>query len=299
MRRLIRYGTWLVLAAGLWSCAAARYAIGPTDAQIESLPAEGIVQAVTCPSSEKDIESRRLLVYLPPSYAQDSLRRYPVLYLLHGARGNELTWVERGDILGKIDSLRRDGAICDFILVLPNMNNYFGQKDYRQGRAVAATRAFWTVDGEVERHFMTDVVANVDSLFRTQADKSGRAIAGMSSGALQALYLAAGHPDAFGCIGLFSAYAHNTVASVGHRDVYSKIWDKLERQFADPPKEFCIYIGRKDIFYPHMKHFDARMTRKGYAHRFIVTEGGHRWENWSVYAPDFIRQIFPSSTLAP
>ena len=294
MRRLSRFLWGILLLGAVCSCATARFAVGPSDAQIQTLPAEGIVKAVIYPSSEKDIESRRLLVYLPPSYAEDSLARYPVLYLLHGIRGNEVTWVERADILHRIDTLRESGAVRDFILVLPNMNNYYGQKDYRQGRAVQAARAFWTVDGEVERHFMTDVVATVDSLFRTLDTKEGRAIAGMSSGGLQALYLSACNPDAFGYVGLFSPYAQNTVAAAGHRDVYGHLWAKLERQFADPPLDYAIYIGKKDIFYPHMKHFDARLTRKGYPHRFIVTGGGHQWTNWSVFAPDFIRSIFPA-----
>ena len=40
--------------------------------------------------------------------------------------------------------------------------------------AVNAVRAFWLVDGEVERHFVHDVVGRMDSLYRTVPEKGGR-----------------------------------------------------------------------------------------------------------------------------
>src|SRR5690242_3868177 len=35
---------------------------------------------------------RKLVVYLPPGYSKDV--KYPVLYLLHGAGGNESNWTQ-------------------------------------------------------------------------------------------------------------------------------------------------------------------------------------------------------------
>lgn len=88
------------------------------------------------------------------------------MYLIHGARGNEVTWIERGNAFHNLDSLRRDGLARDFILVLPNLNTYFGDKDYMNGHAIVAIRAFWLLNGEAERYFMKDVVNRVDSLYR-------------------------------------------------------------------------------------------------------------------------------------
>jgi len=275
------------------SCSAARYARGPRTAEIEARSGfEGVLETVTYPSSERGLSHRRAVVYLPKDYYRDSLRRYPVLYLLHGARGNEVTWIDSADVLRGLDSLRAERKAADFILVLPNVNNYFGERDYKDGHAVNAVRAFWSVDGEVERHFVHDVVGRVDSLYRTVPDKSGRAIAGMSSGALQSLYLFAGNPDTFGYVGLFSPYAYPTVAASNHTDVYDGLWRKLKRCFADPPARFDIYIGKTDFFYPHMILFDRRLTRKGYAHRFFVAEGGHEWYNWSDFYRDFCQGLF-------
>ena len=290
MKRILFYLMVLVVAS---SCAAARYAQGPETSEITALPGyDGIIEAVIYPSSEPDLSVRRMVIYLPASYYSDSLRHYPVMYLLHGARGNEVTWIDYGDAFHSLDSLRRLSQAKDFILVLPNMNNYAGDKDYKNGHAMNAMRAFWLLDGEAERYFCQDVVQRIDSLYRTVPEKQGRALAGMSSGALQSIYLSAGHPDEFGYIGLFSPYNHPTFAAIGHRDVYGRLWKRLERQFADPPVLYAIYIGKADFFYPHMRIFDNNLTKKGYSHQLIVTPGGHEWYNWSAYLIDYYTKIF-------
>ena len=74
--------------------------------------------------------------------------------------------------------------------------------------------------------------------------------------------------------------------------MYAGLWRKLERQFADPPAWFNIYIGKMYFFYPHMVLFDRRLTRKGYAHRFVTAPGGHEWYNWSDFYLDFCQQVF-------
>ena len=254
--------------------------------------APSIIEAVTYPCSEPDLTERRMVVYLPASYYEDTLRRYPVMYLLHGARGNEITWHEYGDAFHRLDSLRRLGLAGDFILVQPNLNNYRDDRDYKDGRPVPAVRAFWLLDGEAETYFHKDILERVDSLYRTVAGKEGRAIAGMSSGALQALYLSASHPDTFDYVGLFSPYTRTTFAAWGNKEVYGSLWRRLDAQFRTPPAMFAIYIGKTDIFYPHIKAFERRLSRKGYPHRFVTAEGGHEWYNWTDFLEDFYRTAF-------
>lgn len=283
----------LLLALLACSCSMARYARGPESRDIEALAGyDGIIQAVSYPCSEPDLSERRMVVYLPKDYYRDSLRRYPVMYLLHGARGNEKTWVDSADVFHCIDTLRRAGRASEFILVLPNMNNYRSDRDYRNGRAIPAVRAFFLVDGETERYFVRDVVERVDSLYRTVADKSGRAIAGMSCGALQTVYLSADHPDTFDYVGLFSPYTYATFAAKYHRDVYGGLAWKLEEQFSDPPAYYGVYIGKTDFFYPHILLYDKKLTRKGYPHRLVLAEGGHEWYNWIDFYTDFCQRIF-------
>lgn len=286
--------TLIVAAMAIISCGSARYAQGPDSREIESLSGlDGKVVTAEYSTAEKGLSKRRLVAYLPPSYSTDTLRRYPVLYLLHGARGNEITWNERGEVFKGLDSLRRSGKAEEFILILPNVNNYFGDKDYRGGHAVNATRAFWTVDGEVEGRFTSEVVATADSLWRTDPHKESRAIAGMSSGALQAIYISANHPDAFAYVGLFSPYFYPNVAALGHMDFYGGLQRKLERQFGEnPPLAYDMMIGDRDFFYPHVRAMSRRFERNGWPHRFHVIHDGHEWTAWHDFFMLFASGLF-------
>lgn len=284
---------FLILAAGLCACGtSARYGRGLDNSVLEALPGEGIVEAVYYPSSEPRLTQRRMLVYLPKDYYRDTLKRYPVLYLFHGARGNEKTWVDSADVFHRLDSLRAGGLAKDFILVMPNMNRYVNDKDFNNGRCLRAMPAFWTQTGEMERYFRQDVVGFVDRRYRTVPTKEGRAIAGMSNGGLQAVYLSANYPQSFDYVALMSPYAQATMAAKYHRDVYKGLAWKLKEQFAIPPKEYVIYIGKTDFFRPHIEFFHRRLKRHGYPHDFVLAEGGHEWYNWIDFFEDFCKRIF-------
>ena len=290
---MIRNLIILLLSAELCSFAKGRYGLGPESRDIERLPGfEGIIEAVDYPSSEPQLTGRRMVVYLPADYYQDTLRRYPVFYLFHGARGNEKTWIDSADVFHRLDSLRHGGLAKDFILVMPNMNRYYGDREYNNGHCLPALRDFWLQDVEPERYFLHDVFAFTDRRYRTVVSKSGRAVAGMSNGALQALYLSANHPDTFDYVGLFSPYTYATFAAKYHQDVYGGLAWKLERQFSDPPAYYGIYIGKTDFFYPHILLYDKKLTRKGYPHCLVLAEGGHEWYNWIDFYTDFCQRIF-------
>jgi enterochelin esterase-like enzyme len=61
---------------------------------------------------------RRLVVYTPPGYSKES--KYPVLYLLHGAGGNESNWTRAGAADVILDNLYADKKLVPMIVVMPN-----------------------------------------------------------------------------------------------------------------------------------------------------------------------------------
>ena len=66
---------------------------------------KGIVESRTYRSSVEGPSERRMIVYLPEDYYRENGKSYPVIYLFHGARGNESSWVKDGNIFGMADSL--------------------------------------------------------------------------------------------------------------------------------------------------------------------------------------------------
>lgn len=82
------------------------------------------------------------------------------------------------------------------------------------------------------------------------------------------------------------------MAAKYHRDVYKGLAWKLDEQFAIPPKDYVIYIGKTDFFHPHIEFYHKRLVRHGYPHDYVLTEGGHEWYNWIAYYEDFCKRIF-------
>lgn len=282
----------MLSATIFYACASHRYAAnsGYPDYSGEYTP-HGELRSVSCGSSGDDVTQRRILVYLPSEYS-DSTMRFPVLYMLHGARGNELAWIENSPLLQNIDSLIECAAMQPTILVLPNTNSYRNDRDFGYSRCKGAMQSFFGVDGSVERFFVDDVVNRVDSLFRTVPDKEHRAIAGLSLGAMQSIHISATHPTMFGYVGLFSPMVWSPKKIGADNRFFFGLRRKQAEQFAASPNLYWIMIGRRDFYCTRMRLYHRRLQRSGYRHNFMVTDGGHQWDNWEDYSIHFMENLW-------
>ena len=66
--------------------------------------------------------NRRLTVYTPYGYEANPKAKYPVLYLLHGAGGDEEAWISMGRTAQIMDNLIEKGLAKPMIVVMPNGN---------------------------------------------------------------------------------------------------------------------------------------------------------------------------------
>lgn len=69
-------------------------------------------------SSKSVGAKRKMVIYTPPGYSKD--RKYPVLYLLHGAGDDETGWWKKGAANVILDNLYADKKIAPMIVVMPN-----------------------------------------------------------------------------------------------------------------------------------------------------------------------------------
>lgn len=287
----------LLVIFTMWSCGVIRnrgsekYLPGP--AIRDDYTPKGIVQEVQYPGSVPGPTCRRMIVYLPANY-YSSGRRYPVIYLLHGARGYETSWIRKGQVYQSTDSLWQEGLAEPCIIVMPNMNQYNDDSDYEGGRYKDAWESIFEVDGTVEYAFVHDVVNLVDSLYHTIPDKSHRAIAGLSIGGYQSIFLAVNHPDIFGYIGSFSPYTWCLGRSHGYRKLfYGHLYRKMASLYANPPLGFYLYAGKWDIMRPSTQRIHYRMNRKGYTHYYTLYPGSHDWHNgWIEEFQDMLKKVF-------
>jgi S-formylglutathione hydrolase FrmB len=131
----------------------------------------------------------KVRVLLPDGYARSAGRRYPVLYLLHGAGDDFTSWTRSGDA-------ERTTAGLPLIVVMPDGGRGGWYTDWRNGGRGGPPR--W------ESYHVGELIPLVDRRFRTVAARRGRAIAGLSMGGFGALSYAARHPDRFTAAASFS-----------------------------------------------------------------------------------------------
>ena len=106
--RLIYYYIAVLL---LCSCSVSRHAVVAEYPMIENgYSHKGILEECFYECSVDGPRERRMFVYLPAEY-YDTTACYPVFYLLHGAQGNETSWIIKGHLLQHIDSLTAHGLM--------------------------------------------------------------------------------------------------------------------------------------------------------------------------------------------
>ncbi len=128
-------------------------------------------------------------VLLPAGYGDDPHRRYPVLYLLHGADSDYHSWTRDGDA-------EAITAKAPMIVVMPDGGAMGWYTDWYQGDRPVQPR--W------ETYHVGELIPWVDATYRTIAARRGRAIAGLSMGGYGALSYAARHPGTFVAAASFS-----------------------------------------------------------------------------------------------
>ena len=251
----------------------------------------GTVAKVWYPSPSLGMERRRMTVYTPAGY-EEGTKRYPVLYLLHGAGGDENAWSELGRAVQILDNLIAQGKAEPMIVVMPNGNG--AQQavpgEYPNSMYKPSFMNPKTMEGSYEKAF-PDIMNFVESHYRTINDKAHRAIAGLSMGGFHSLYISANYPDKFDYVGLFSA-AINRESKGENTYIYKNLEEKLAIQFAAAPKLYFIAIGNADFLYQDNVAFRQLLDRRGYKYEYTETDGGHEWRNWRKYLNNWLPKLF-------
>jgi len=190
------------LALLLLAAAAAVYAETPARGSFERIKVHGKSLEGNL---EGDSPDRDVSVYLPPSYATARNRRYPVVYLLHGYTNSDEGWFGPGLKSGFLsantslpavaDKAMTDGGANEMILVMPNAYTIY------QGSMFSNS----VTSGDWEGYVTRDLVAYVDSHYRTIATPAGRGLAGHSMGGYGTIRLAMKYPGVFSSIYVLSA----------------------------------------------------------------------------------------------
>lgn len=233
---------------------------------------------------------RRLTIYTPPGY-ENSTEKYPVLYLLHGAGGDEEAWIALGRTAQIMDNLIAQGKAKPMIVVMPN-GNVIQDAAPGEGNEGFYKPQFMvpkTMDGTYEANFI-DIIRFVEANYRVKADKANRAIAGLSMGGFHSLHISRYYPNTFDYVGLFSAAIMSREDATGK--VYSDLDGTLKAQKDNGYKLYWIAIGKTDFLYKANEEYRTKLDGIGMKYEYVETDGGHIWRNWRVYLSQFAPALF-------
>jgi enterochelin esterase-like enzyme len=142
---------------------------------------------------EGDAADRDVFVFLPPSYAQEKSRRYPVVYALHGYSIGAEQWTHEIQVPQTIEGAFAQGA-KEMIVVLPD------SKTLHNGSMYSSS----VTTGDFEEFIAHDLVAYIDAHYRTISDRQSRGLVGHSMGGYGATRIGMKHSEVFGTLYIMS-----------------------------------------------------------------------------------------------
>jgi enterochelin esterase-like enzyme len=221
---------------------------------------------------------RRVHVYAPPGYAQDTAKRYPVLYLLHGAGDNDSHWTVLGQAHVIADNLLADGRAVPMLIVMPDGHVADRSREREAGNRNRGRELF-------EKDLLESVLPLVEANYRVAADPQHRAIVGLSMGGGQSIGVGLGHLEQFAWVGAFSsAVSADDPVLVKLRSAPDAANQKL--------KLLWIGIGKDDFLLARNRDFVKTLDELKIRHTYKETEGRHAWGVWRGYLGEFLPLLF-------
>ena len=142
---------------------------------------------------EGDAVDRDVFVFLPPSYAKQKSRRYPVVYALHGYSIGAEQWTHEIRVPQTIEGAFAQGA-QEMIIVLPD------SKTLHNGSMYSSS----VTTGDFEQFIARDLVTYIDAHYRTLPNRLSRGLVGHSMGGYGATRIGMKHADVFGSLYIMS-----------------------------------------------------------------------------------------------
>ena len=228
-------------------------------------------------------------IYLPPGYEDEPNRRYPVLYLLHGAWGWEFDWATKGSACETAGRMISAGEVEPHIIVMPNDGLAGVGSLYVNWRGARPRYEDWIT---------RDLVGLVDSQLRTIPEREGRCIGGLSMGGYGATNLGLRNRALYRSITSHSGFFDVRGLSELFQPVYDHALGSPERIRANNPIEYVEDIpaeempallfdcGTEDFLYQGNVAFAERLKELGLPHTYREHPGAHTWEYWSEHLVD-------------
>jgi enterochelin esterase-like enzyme len=230
-------------------------------------------------------------IYLPPGYNTSRNTRYPVVYLLHGYSGTDATWTGRiANVPQAMERAIASKTAREMIIVMPNAYTKYGGSMYSNS----------VTTGDWESYIAEDLVAYVDSHYRTIPDREGRGQGnrgegGRGDGAREDGARGANRGRGFGNVNsaLAAAWSPNPKNPPDYFDLPVKDGQPqpliVAKWYANAPlvmvdqyvpnlkkyRALAGDVGLQDGLMASNKQLEAALVNSGVAYKFETYEGDH------------------------
>ena len=230
-------------------------------------------------------EGRDFYVYTPPGYDSAGRDEYPVLYLLHGITDDASAWTNAGRAHVILDNLIARGKARPMLVVMP-LGYAFPDVPgtiFRLFRDPTAQRKSLE---DFARTVLDELIPRVEKSYRVAKGRDARAIAGLSMGGAQSLYIGLNHPDRFGWVGSFSG------AFVMYGDDDAGHFPSLNEDTGSKFRLVWLACGTEDFLIQRHRKLEGWLKEKGVKFSSKETPGAHTWMVWRRYLTDLTPLLF-------
>ena len=225
---------------------------------------------------------RRMTIYTPYGYENNPRGKYPVLYLLHGAGGDEEAWISMGYTRQIMDNMIEKGEAEPMIVVMPNGNPW---QEAAKTYGLPERQFDWRDPAFANLYvnsIVKDIIPYVEKHFRTINKPEGRAVAGLSMGGGHTMAVTNLYPGMFGYI---------CPLSMGIREG-QEIDSQLQAIKKAGYKLYWVGCGDQDFLFESANALHQALERNGLEHTYHVSGGGHTWPNWRTFLTIFGKLLF-------
>jgi len=225
---------------------------------------------------------RRMTVYTPYGYENNPRAKYPVLYLLHGAGGDEEAWISMGYTRQILDNMIEKGEAEPMIVVMPNGNPW---QEAAKPLMLPEKTFDWRDPAFANLYvnsIVKDIIPYVEKHFRTINKPEGRAVAGLSMGGGHTMAVTNLYPGMF---------AYICPLSMGIREG-QEVDEAFQAIKKAGYKLYWVGCGNQDFLFESANMLHQALERNGLEHTYHVSGGGHTWPNWRTYLTIFGQLLF-------
>jgi enterochelin esterase-like enzyme len=225
---------------------------------------------------------RRVFIYTPPGYDQNTNESYPVLYILHGGGEDESGWAMQGKANLIMDNLIAEGKARPMIVVMPDANigpagfGSFGDRNLQM----------------FDKELKESVIPFAEANFRVKKDAANRALAGLSMGGIYTLHTGIQNYNMFSSLGVFSSgWILPSLQETADKEY--KFMTENKSQINSSIKNFWIAMGGKeDIAYKNGQVMIRKLDDLGIKYTYSEYPGGHTWPVWRNNLYNFAQLLF-------